>query len=70
MKLVDKYSSICTATPGSGETIMFCNDTWFGITHAKEFLRMHSFALNTLLSVKEVHLSKDRANIFYRPLSQ
>jgi hypothetical protein len=47
----------------------FGNDTWNGILTAKEFPRLHSFAPNTLLSVKDAILCEDRATPFYLPLS-
>jgi hypothetical protein len=69
MKLVDKYREICNATPGSGESILFWHDKWSGIIPAKQFPRLHSFALNNQLSVKEVVMCANRAELFFRPLS-
>jgi hypothetical protein len=59
MKLVDKFIAICTDTHRNDDTILFWNDTWSGITPAKEFPRLHSFALSSLLSVKEVFIYED-----------
>jgi hypothetical protein len=70
MKLVDKYRAICTATPGCGDSILFWHDKWSGIIPAQEFPRLHSFALNNQLSVKEMFQCTNRAELFYRPLSQ
>jgi hypothetical protein len=70
MKLVDKYREVCTATVGCGDSVLFWNDNWNGIVPSKQFPRLHSFALNPLLSVKEVKQCEDRSSLFYLPLSQ
>jgi hypothetical protein len=69
MKLVDKYRAVCTATAGSGDTIIFRNDTWDGMLFSKQYPRLHSFALDTLLSFKEVVQCEERSTLFYLPLS-
>jgi hypothetical protein len=70
MKLVDKYRAICSATAGCGDSILFWNDNWNGIVPSKQFPRLHSFSLDTLLSIKEVVQCEDRSTLFYLPLSQ
>jgi hypothetical protein len=70
MKLVDKYIAVCNATAGCGDSILFWNDTWNGILPSKQFPRLHSFALDTLLSVREVVQCEDRSTLLYLPLSQ
>jgi hypothetical protein len=70
MKLVDKYRVVCTATAVAGDTILFWNDTWNETLFSKEYPRLHSFALDTLLSVKEVVQCQDRSTLFYLPLSR
>jgi hypothetical protein len=70
MKLVDKYRAVCTATAVAGDSILFWNDKWNGILFSEKYPRLHSFALDTLLSVKEVIQCQDRSSLFYLPLSQ
>jgi hypothetical protein len=70
MKLVDKYIAVCNATAGCGDSILFWNDTWNGILPSKQFPRLHSFALDTLLSVREVVQCEDRSTLLYLPLLQ
>jgi hypothetical protein len=70
MKLVDKYRAVCTATAVAGDSILFWNDKWNGILFSEKYPRLHSFALDTLLSVKELIQCQDRTSLFYLPLSQ
>jgi hypothetical protein len=45
------------------------NDSWNVIVQASEFPRLHSFALDSQISVQEVVSCSDRATLFYMPLS-
>jgi hypothetical protein len=61
MKMVDKYMAVCISKAGKGDSILFWHD----------YLNsLHSFALDSQLSVQEVILYPNRASLFYRPLSQ
>jgi hypothetical protein len=70
MKLVDEYRVVCTTTPGRGDSTLVWHDSWNGIVQASEFPRLHSFALDSQISVQEVVSCSDRATLFYMPLSQ
>jgi hypothetical protein len=68
LKLVDEYRSICTTSVGKGDTLLFSNDRRNGMYPAKDFPRLHSFALDSSLSVKEVIQCEGRSRLFYLPL--
>lgn len=69
MKLVPTYRSFCSVKVQAGDTAVFWSDEWNGKIMQKEFLRLHSFALDTNLSVKEVVGTFDRTQLFFLPLS-
>ena len=70
MKLVHKYSEICTVQVHDGDSALFWSDVWFGQPLKLKYPRLFSFAMDANLSVRDVLNASDRSQLFHLPLSQ
>ena len=70
MKLVPIYQEFCTVKVGSGDTVLFWENSWSGQRLRSVFPRLYSFAIEQDVSVQRMLEMENRSQAFALPLSQ
>ncbi|WVZ76880.1 LOW QUALITY PROTEIN: hypothetical protein U9M48_024802 [Paspalum notatum var. saurae] len=70
LKLLHKFRELVVCKAGDGASLLFWEDTWLHEKLAQKFPGLASFALDRLVSVKDIQDANDLASIFYLPLPE
>lgn len=69
LKLLPTLKEHTKCKAGRGDTIMLWSDKWMNIPLSTLFPELHSFAINTDITLSQAQQHEDLSIIFHRPLS-
>jgi hypothetical protein len=70
MQLAEKYIPLCRVSAVKGDMFLFWSDLWHHRPMQYLFPRLHSFALDSKVSIGEFYSTPEKSKFFELPLSQ